>query len=89
MDSLGNKGLAAYLIATNIGLSAVVDKTEARNNRISYDEVRVVLKVIDLGVAESTGQRLSATTYTSSDCPSTRKQLTAVLCGELSWTRVG
>jgi hypothetical protein len=66
-------------------LRARVDKTEARNNRISIDEVRAVLKVIDLGVVEATGQRLSATTYTSSDCPSPRKLLTAVLCGELSW----
>ena len=31
LDSLGNKGLAAYLIAGHFGLGAHVDKTEARN----------------------------------------------------------
>jgi hypothetical protein len=30
LDSLGNKGLAAYLIATNIVLSALVDETGAQ-----------------------------------------------------------
>ena len=30
LDSLGNKGLAAYLIATNLGLRAEVEVTDAR-----------------------------------------------------------
>jgi hypothetical protein len=32
LDSLGNKGLAAYLIAEDFGLGAHVDLTEARHD---------------------------------------------------------
>jgi hypothetical protein len=40
LDSLGNKGLAAYLIAVGFGLGAHVDGTEARKShadRVKWD----------------------------------------------------
>jgi hypothetical protein len=43
LDSLGNKGLAAYLIAGDFGLRAHVDQTGVRNARaIESYFVRVV-----------------------------------------------